>query len=466
MKKVVVLGAGPAGLTAAYKLIETGYEVEVLEARDHVGGMSGSLKWNNCILDYGPHAFHLKKGEIVPLVKSLLKDEEILVGKRYVLLLLKDKYFEYPMRFYEVIRKLNPFFSLKMIFDFLMTSLIYRYIAVPDNTFESWGIKRFGNSLYKLCFGTYTEKVWGIPPATISPKFASKKLHKLNLKDIIHKLLGGQGEEQETYWENYLYPKYGIGYLYEKMAQSIEQQGGKVRLNSRFAQLQKKNGGFQITFEQEGEESVVESDLVISSIPISEMALSLIPGLGDYASYKAKLLKFRDLILVNLVVKKEHITEAMWIYLVDEKFKFNRFTEQKNLSPFTCPQDKTLLCFEISCNLGDSLWRASDEELYQMVLNDIGSIDLIDSTLIEDYNVIRVKDAYPIYDLDFDKNLRVVLDKLSDFEGLYSTGRQGLFLQNDIHDSMEMGRLVVDCLNDKGMKSREWYEYMLSYWEI
>jgi len=467
--RAVVLGAGSAGLTAAYYLIKEGYQVEIVERESFVGGLSGSFYWESFILDYGPHAFHVKKGEILNLVKELFKDspEDIIYQNRSELLLLKDKYFKYPIQFYELFFKLNPFFSFHLLFDFLMSSLIYRYIAVPDDNFESWCIKRFGKSLYQLCFGNYTKKVWGIPPSLISPKFAAKKIHKLNLKDILHKLLGGKGEEQETYWKDLLYPKKGIGQLFARMKEKIEKEGGILHNNAVACSLQiKDNNVAQVMYDQGGDLKCIPCDLVISSIPLPGLIKLLNPKPSDFVFYINKLLSFKSLILVNLILDTPRATKVHWVYLVDKFFQFNRFTEQKNMSEDIAPKNKTVLTFEKSCNYMDDIWNSSDESLYKSVLDEIKRIRLINKYNIEKYRVIRIRNAYPVYDLEFCKNLRVVLDYLSNIPNLYSIGRQGLFLQNDMYDSMEMGRLAVDCLNHKQMKSSHWYNYMLEYWDI
>lgn len=467
--KAVVLGAGAAGLTAAYYLLKNGYQVEVIEKEPIVGGLSASFNWDSFILDYGPHAFHVKKGEILDMVEGFFKDspDSLIYQNRSELLLLRGRYFKYPMQLYELCLKINPLFTLHLLFDFLMSSLIYRYIAVPDDNFESWCIKRFGKSLYQLCFGNYTQKVWGIHPSFISPKFAAKKIHKLNLKDIIHKLLGGKGEEQETYWKDLLYPRKGIGQIFEKMRDAIEKDGGIIHTNSIVDSIEVNSSkAGRVFYRQNGTAKKIDCDLIVSSIPLTELVLTLSPKPNDFVLYKNKLLKFKSLILINLILDTPKVTNVHWVYLVDNLFKFNRFTEQKNMSKDIAPKNKTVLTFEKSCNYNDKIWNKSDEDLYSEALAEIEHIRLIDKSKIEKYSIIRIKDAYPVYDLEFDKNLRVVLDYLSNIQNLYSIGRQGLFLQNDMINSMEMGRLVTNCLHINKMVSQDWYNFMLEYWDI
>lgn len=465
-KKVVILGAGPSGLAAALQLVRNGVEVIVIEKESRVGGLSGSIRWGDAILDFGPHAFHVKEGRVVPLVRSLMRNE-LLEGIRKEYLLMRGRYLQYPVRFYELVFKQSPFLSLRMIVDYLMSSLIYSFIAVPDDSFESWGIKRFGKTLYNMFFGTYTQKVWGIPPRKISPIFAEQKLHKLSLKEVIRKLLGGSGEEQETFWKHYVYPRRGIGALFERIAEEVEKNGGRIILEAtptRICASEKRI--VSVEFERAGEFESCPCDVLISSIPIGSLGELIYPPLGEYPLYKARSLKFRSLILVYVSICTERVTDAMWVYLVDSKFRFNRFTEQKNMSPQTCQEGKTIICFEICCNKGDELWEQSDEEIFKMVLEEISSIKKMRGLSIEQFKVVRVENAYPIYDVEFDRNLRVLLDILSSYPNLISIGRAGLFLQNDMHDNMEIGFRAAAFVLEKDSCSSRWYQQMLSLMKI
>jgi protoporphyrinogen oxidase len=304
-------------------------------------------------------------------------------------------------------------------------------------------------------------------PAKISPIFAASKIHKLDLKDIINKLLGGKGEEQETYWKDLLYPKKGSGQLFEKLKDEILKKGGVIHTGvPSFNITIIDDKAARVTYKQNGNQKNIQCEAVFSSIPLPELITALQPKPNEYVWYKNKLLKFKSLILVNLLLDTPRVTRAHWVYLVDKRFTFNRLTEQKNMSSDLGPPDKTILTFEKSCNYCDDIWNKSDEELYRDTLEEITHIKLIDRSRIIKYKVERIQYAYPVYDLEFDKNIRIIFDYLSNVRNLYSIGRQGLFLQNDMHDSMEIGRLAVECLAHKKMLGRDWYEYMLRYWNI
>ena len=190
-----MIGAGPAGLTAALTLAQAGEKVILLEQRETVGGISSSQRWNSFILEFGPHTYHVKRDRIDEIIRASYPGE-LTDKQRITKMLIRGKFFGYPLKFWQLVKGLNPFFSVRLLADFLFTSLKFKFFPRSDDSFQTWGIKRFGTTLYNLCFGRYTEKVWGIPATRLSPRLASSKLHQLNLKDVIIKLLGGKGQEQ------------------------------------------------------------------------------------------------------------------------------------------------------------------------------------------------------------------------------------------------------------------------------
>ena len=457
-RKAVVLGAGPAGISAAWYLAKEGFEVHLLERAERVGGFGASFEWKNCTLDYGPHAFHIKPGRVVPIVESFFNGD-LLRKPTNILTLARGRYLKYPFEFYNFITQLSPFLILRMVFDFLMASLIYKFIHTSDDNFESWGIKRFGKTLYDFCFGHYTQKVWGVPSRLISPKFAAKKIKTLSMKNIVSKLLGGKGEEQELYWEKYLYPQKGSGELFNRMQKRLEGLGGQVYLNASAAGLHYEGKRVEsVQFSQNNKEQAIKADVVISTIPVRNLVLMAKPSFGDYISYTAKRLHFRAIIFVYLVFETERVSEALWIYLLDPRFKFNRVTEQKNLSAKICPDGKTVLCFEICCDTSDPIWQYSDEQLKQMVLEDIKGIRVIDTSKICDFTVKKMDEAYAICHLNYDQHLKDLFLHLANLKNLLSTGRQGLYLQNDMHDSMEMGIAAAEFFIDEREDTLEWYK--------
>lgn len=453
---IIVLGAGPAGLTAAQTLSRQGQKVVVVEKKSEVGGISSSRYWNGFIVEFGPHTYHVKHDEIDQIIRDQY-DGDLPIKKRVTNMLIRGKYYDYPLKFWQLLRGLNPFFSVLMLADFIFATVKYKVFPCPDDSFETWGIKRFGKTLYKLCFGQYSQRVWGIPPACLSTRLASSKLQKLNLKDILIKLLGGKGQEQATYWNDFIYPEEGMGIVFEQMASKIKAKGGEVWLNSHPIELLFDSDRVtSIKIKRNDKELTVPCAGVIATIPLPEIT-ELCRHLFSEEEYAAgKKLKSRSLVLANIIINTDRVSRAHWVYLLDPGFRFNRFCEQKNLLLNRKPPGKTMITFELCCEFNSELWQATEEELRKLVLADIDRIDIIDGRLAGEFIVTKVKDAYPIYDLPFEHNLNTLLAALTRIDNLYSTGRQGLFLNTDMHDSMKAGLLSARSILG-GKPAREWY---------
>jgi len=455
-KPILVLGGGPAGLAAGLTAARAGRRVIVLEKQDLVGGVSSSLHWNRFILEYGPHTYHIKHDFIDDLVREVYGGP-LVPKKRVTRMLLRGRMFDYPLKFWQLLRGLNPFFSLRMLLDFLVNSIRFKLFPRPDDSFRAWGVKRFGYTLYNLCFGRYTERLWGRPADQLSVLLASSKLHKLNLKDVIVKLLGGRGQEQATYWEDFLYPEEGMGIVFEKMADEIIRSGGEIWLESFPVAVRVQDGAVkEVTVERRGEKLSLEVDSVISTIPLPPLGELLRASLPESAYRASQQLQSRSLILVNLVIRMPMVSDAHWVYLLDSAFRFNRFCEQKNLLRERTPPLETMLTFEACCDWDDEMWNLPAAGLVALALQDISRIEKIDASRVSDTLVRRVRDAYPVYDLEFEQNLARLYSGLARISNLYATGRQGLFLNTDMHDTMGMGIRTVEELL-AGLPARQWY---------
>jgi len=450
---IVILGAGPCGLVAADHLARNGREVVLIEEQPFVGGAAASVRFGDFTCDFGPHAYHVKGDRIDVLMRELangpLAEKDI-----HQRLIIGEKLLNYPLVFWEVVKQLHPLFVLRAIVDYVVANITYKVCKVPDDSFERWGIKRFGFALYHLCFGQYTQRVWGVHPTQISPKLASQKLHKLNLLDLIWKLLGGRGQEQATYWRKFYYPDAGIGALWEGLRRRIESAGGTVVTGAEVVRLERDGETIvAVTYRTPDGEVRQPCSGVVSTIPVGRMAAMLAPALDDEVVLAARDMKYRCLIVVNLVFDCPRIIDQHWIYLLDPRFRYNRFSEQKNLGSRCAPQDKSVLAFELTCNMDDGVWLASDDVLRQRTLDEAAKFPGLPLDRVIGCHVQRMKRAYPMYDLDFDRRLKVIFDGLGRIENLWSTGRHGLFLNCDMHDTMEMGLKLAEKLLDDGRQS-------------
>lgn len=463
MKKVAVIGGGCAGLASAHELLKKGYDVSIIEKEDVLGGISTSVSDGKRMFDYGPHAYHIKGTHIDNLFMEIM--EETLKEKSIrQKIIIKGKYYTYPLVLYELLSKLNPFVAVRVAVDYVVAQLWYALFPIPDDNFRNWGVKRFGWTLYNLNFGQYTKRLWGLEPGQISAKLASQKLHKLNLKDIVTKLLGGKGEEQMTYWRKFWYPEKGIQTFFAKFESKLSDGGVKIYKGIKeFEFIVRNNKLSSIIFEHNGDNHILDADFVVSSVHPGVMIKSIKDA--DRTHIKnADNLKYRSMIVVNLIYDKTKMMDEHWIYLLDPEFKFSRFTEQKNMGMFVCPENETYLSFEISCNCDDDVWNMTDEELLSYLENDIRRIEKLKDRKYKDYKIIRSRYTYPLYTIGFDKILNSVLKYMESFINLYSIGRMGLYLNSDMHDSMEMGVSVADSINNGEMPS-EWYKRAVNYLE-
>jgi protoporphyrinogen oxidase len=351
--------------------------------------------------------------------------------------------------------------TARILADYARESLAGWFKKTPDDTFEAWGVKRFGRTLYELCFGQYTERVWGMPPSQISARLGSQKLARLSLRDILLKLLGGRGEEQSTYWVDFFYPERGSGVLFEALRDAVIQAGGIIHLSAPVRTVRaSERKGVEILADGPGGPIGVRADWVISTIPVGALAKAIDPPLDAAARQAADRLRFRGLVLVNLALDIPQAMPQHWVYLLDPKFRFNRVAEQKNLGKLCAPADRTALAFELCCNEGDEVWRSPDEALYEAAIAEARKTGLFPNTPIRGLCVLRLREAYPIYDLGLDQNLEAVFGALRGIPNLVSLGREGLFLNCDIHDAMLMGLEGAEFAMSRPTLPAAWYDRM------
>nr|HPJ71467.1 hypothetical protein [bacterium] len=268
---------------------------------------------------------------------------------------------------------------------------------------------------------------------------------------------------QATYWEDFLYPEEGMGIVFEKMAAEIVRLGGEVWLDSRPSAFVFDGSRIaSVKIDRAGGPAEVPVSAVVSTIPLPALGL-LVRGKVPEDAYRAsQALASRSLVLVNLIVRMPMVSEAHWVYLLDPRFRFNRFCEQKNLLLEKKPPLETMLTFEACCGYRDEFWNLPDSALVKLALEDIGRIERIDGSRVTETLVRRVKDAYPVYGVGFEGGLERFFIGAAGIDNLYPTGRQGLFLNTDMHDTMELGLLAVEAIAD-GVPGRDWYGRIVSW---
>jgi protoporphyrinogen oxidase len=359
---VLILGAGLAGLSAGYKLARLGKRVVVLEADPKVGGLAGSgtfhTQWGEFDYDNGPHRFHTGETHLNEEVLALLGDD-VVEANRLSRIFLFGKFFNYPLHGPNVIRNLPKTVLVKAFLDYLAVKVKSLFKKTPDSNFENWVVNRFGRTLYKIFFGVYTEKTWGIPARRSAPTgrpsasrcFLCGTRSKKTLFKPTH------GSTPRTLVSKFFYPKRGgIGRLCERYKEEIEKLGGEVRTRTRVTGV-RHSGGRVVAVDVESPEGrrSIPASTVLSTIPCTVLSDILDPPAPQPVRDAVAAMKHRSMIFVYLILDRPKVTDDHWIYLPEDSITVHRLSEFKNFSPFSAPKDKTLLCAEITCDYGDEL---------------------------------------------------------------------------------------------------------------
>ena len=467
---VVVLGTGPAGLSAAWRLAQLGCRVTALEKDTAVGGMGKTIGVGRYAVDYGPHTFHIRETEesrrIHEAIRPLFGDDP-LVLTRGTRVLLRGKEYVYPLEMLQVLTGVSPLLSARIVFDYMMAT-IGSLVAPPrkEHSFEEWGVRNLGRTLYDLCFGNYSARVWGLPTSQISSKQA-QRVAKLNLKNVVLRAMGIKADPA-TYFTKYMYPRKGISVLFENMADEFRRTGNCLRLESSVVRVERDGDRIaRVVFEHGGREETIDCDGVISTLPLPQLVGMITPALPPEVAEHARRLRYRSLKLIYIALKRPQLTDYHWVYLLDTKFRVNRMSEQKNVSADMVPADRTILCIELSCWRDEPLWSASDEEIYRLALRDVMQMGYgVKEDEVEEYHVTDIPTAYPVYELDFEQHLIPVLEGVHSVPNLLTIGRHGLFLNNSMDDNVLLGMKVASHIVDSGFNSQAWLSEMLAFMHL
>jgi len=470
-QRVVILGAGPAGITAAWRLTEVGYPVTVLERDDAVGGMARTINVGNYAVDFGPHTFHIRETDesrrVLASIERFFGDDPLILT-RGTRVLLRGKEYVYPLEMLQVLTGVSPLLSARIIFDYLVATVTSTLApAKKEDSFEEWGVRNLGRTLYDLCFGIYSERVWGLPTAQISSKQA-QRVAKLNLKNIILRTLGIKADPA-TYFTKYMYPRKGISLLYEGMADEVQAAGNVIKLQAPAVRLERDGDRVtRVVYTEGGQERAIDCDLLLSTLPLPALVSMMSPALSAAVISHAAKLRYRSLKLIYIVLKRAQMTDYHWVYLLDAQFRVNRLSEQKNVSPDMVPPDSTVLCIELSLWQDEPLWQASDAEIYQLALCDLMKMGYgVTPEEVLEYHVTDIPTAYPVYELNFEEHLIPVLDGVHEVSNLLTLGRHGLFLNNSMDDNVLLGMQIADHINrPEGADSRAWKTQMLSFMNL
>ena len=447
-QKVIIIGGGPAGLTAAYMLAKAGVPVVVLEADpQYVGGISRTARYKGFRFDIGGHRFFSKSQEVEDLWTEILP-HDMLIRPRSSRICYNGKFFSYPLKPAEAFLKLGPVESIRCGLSYLWARLFP--VKKPRN-FEEWVTNKFGRRLFGIFFKTYTEKVWGMPCTEISADWAAQRIKGLSLsKAVLSALwparLAGKGEVIKTLINSFRYPRLGPGMMWEACAEKIRALGGEVRMGQRVTNCRYDGHGWTISTRSEsGEMDELTGEHVVSSAPIRELAEYLSPELAEPAAAAAAALKYRDFLTVVLILNERDAFTDNWIYVHDSTVRVGRIQNFKSWSPEMVP-DPALACYglEYFCFAGDQLWTMPDAQLIELGKQELVRLGLGQAADIRDGCVVRQPKAYPVYDDQYAQHVRAVRAELeARFPTLHLVGRNGMHKYNNQDHSMMTAMLCA-----------------------
>jgi protoporphyrinogen oxidase len=444
-KPIVIMGAGPAGLTAAWELVRAGREVVVWEADpSYVGGISRTVQAEGFRFDVGGHRFFSKSPEVNEVWRQIMPDDFI-DCPRLSRIFYKGKYFNYPLEAMNAFFNLGAFETLRILLSYLQARL---KPIKPETTFAQWVTNRFGERLFLMFFKSYTEKVWGISCDEISADWAAQRIKGLSLREAIFSALRGKkaSPTAKTLIRNFFYPRLGPGQMWETATNKIMEMGGKVFLDRKVQTIHwDETGVTHVTgTNQQGEFFQQEGTDFISSIPLQELMLSLDPPPPPEVKAAAKALRYRDFITVCLVVNRAKVFPDTWIYIHDPSVKVGRIQNYKNWSEAMVPDPNlTTLGMEYFCFEGDHLWTSTDYDLAQLAIREAVQIGLIKQGEVRDAFVVRMPKAYPIYDQEYQAHVNTIKEWVCQFANLQPVGRNGMHHYNNQDHSMMTAMLAA-----------------------
>jgi len=436
---VVVIGAGPAGLAAALELSRRHTPVVVLERQERPGGLAQTVDFAGGRFDLGGHRFYTKIDEIGRLWEELL-GEDFLTRDRLSRVFYQGAFYSYPLKPFEALRNLGPRRSLAIILSYLRARV---RPDLPEDTFERWVSNRFGRALYETFFKAYTEKVWGIPCSQIGVEWAAQRIRDLSLGKAVWSRLNPfrRAPAAVSLIEQFRYPRLGPGMMWDACVRASSAEGAEVRLNHEVLRI-RHEGDRVLAVEVAGPQGplTLSPGHVISTMPLADLLLALDPQPPEDVATAARGLRRRAFLTVALLVETADTFPDNWVYVHDPSVRVGRVQNFRNWSPAMMPSDtQTIIGMEYFCDEGDSLWTAADADLRALAQTEILRLGLLSDAAISDATVVRVRDAYPIYDPGYEQRVATARAYLAGFANLRTCGRGGLHRYNNLDHSMLTG---------------------------
>ena len=447
-EKVIIIGGGPAGLTAAYTLSKASISSVVIEKDSVVGGLSRTVNYKGYLFDIGGHRFYTKVKTVDDIWREVLSEDEFLCRSRLSRIFYNKQFFYYPLRAVDALFKVGVWNASLIFLSFLRARL---FPIRDEKTFEQWVTNRFGDRLYQMFFKHYTEKVWGISCSEISAEWAAQRIKGLTLSSAIKNAFfkarkKDKTEEIKTLIDKFDYPIKGPGMMWERMAQIVSEKDCKICLNVRVEKILWSDGKItdvEVLTNERSEQ--IRGDHFISSMPARELIRKLEPSAPIQVIEAADNLKYRDFITVALIINRPDLFPDNWIYIHEPNVKLGRVQNFKNWSEQMVPdKTKTCLGLEYFCFEGDGLWTMTNRELIELGRRELQELGLVKEDEIEDGFVVKMPKAYPVYDSGYKESLEIVRNFLKQITNLQLVGRNGMHKYNNQDHSMLTAMLAVE----------------------
>jgi protoporphyrinogen oxidase len=443
--RVGIIGAGPAGITAAYQLSKAGAHVEVFEAGDNVGGLSRTIDLWGQKVDLGPHRFFSTDPRVNDVWLDVVGAEYRMVD-RLTRIYYQNHFFHYPLKPGNALWNMGVGNAVRCVASYFKERIRPSIPPGQAETFESWVVSRFGRRLFAMFFKSYSEKLWGIPCDQLDADFAAQRIKKFSLGEAIKAALGIGSSNHKTLVDQFAYPTGGTGMVYERMAQRVEETGSAVHLNApvrRILHHDKQVHGLQLV-----DGRIEPFDHVISTMPLT----LLVQGLGDLPTEVQRgveKLRFRNTILVYLNVDEPDLFRDQWLYVHSPELGVGRVTNFRNWVPHLCENSPTsIMALEYWCYDEDPIWREDEASLIERASREIRATSLIGDANILAGHVHRIRRCYPVYSQGYKRHLMPVIEHLRGYQNLQAIGRYGAFKYNNQDHSILMGVLAAENILD------------------
>ena len=438
----MIVGGGPAGLTAAYQWTKAGGRSTIFEASDQVGGIARTEEYKGYRFDIGGHRFFTKVKPVEKLWHEILTHEFIKVP-RLSRIFYRGKYYDYPLSAFNALKNLGPYEAVRILLSYAKWKV---KPSKEEENLEQWVSNRFGGRLFWHFFRTYTEKVWGIPCTEIRADWAAQRIKNLSLRKAVWNAISGRNDTTSLI-SKFDYPKLGPGQMWEKCRDIVSDAGSTVHMQSPCTRVLR--DGMKITAiehaDADGNTQRRELEELITSMPITQLIDQLDPPAPDHVREASDKLCYRDFLIVALIVNEADPFPDNWIYIHAPEVKVGRIQNFRSWSEHMVPDpDTASLGLEYFCHKGDGLWNSDDADLIKLAEKELIELGLARPGMVVDGTVVRQEKAYPVYDEHYRANLQIVTEFLDGFENLHTVGRNGMHRYNNQDHSMLSAMLAVE----------------------